>query len=112
MFQQKIFFIINEPGFLDVSARFFLLTSELRSDDLPTFDLPISANSGKPSEGQSAVRALLLTYSALATCESRAYGPKTMLDPVRTRLWADLASPERLVSGGTKSFWRGSVIGF
>jgi len=52
---------LSLPGFLEVKARRFLLTNELRSDDFPTLDLPTSANSGNPSAGQSSVLTLLFT---------------------------------------------------
>lgn len=56
------------PGFFEVRANFFRLTSELRSEDFPTLDRPTRANSGIPSEGgQSSVLTLLFTNSACTT---------------------------------------------
>ena len=39
------------PGVEDVLQRFLLLTNALINDDLPTFDLPMKANSGRLSSG-------------------------------------------------------------
>jgi hypothetical protein len=39
------------PGVDEVLASFFLPVSILMSDDLPTFERPINANSGLPSCG-------------------------------------------------------------
>ena len=46
--------MINElrfPGVEDVLASFFLPVNMLIKEDLPTFDLPMKANSGSPSIG-------------------------------------------------------------
>ena len=40
------------PGVDEVFANPFLPVSILMSEDFPTLDLPIKANSGNPSEGQ------------------------------------------------------------
>ena len=47
------------PGLLDVIASFLLLQSMLIRDDLPTFDLPMNANSGNFCLGFSEIRVLL-----------------------------------------------------
>ena len=52
------------PGVEDVFAKFFLVTSILMRDDLPTFDRPMNANSGKPVVGDLSGLVLLMTNSA------------------------------------------------
>ena len=52
------------PGCADVFARFFCAVSRLISEDLPTFERPIKANSGKPVVGQRAGSVLLVMNSA------------------------------------------------
>jgi len=95
---------MNWPGFLEVSASFFLLTRELRREDFPTLDLPTRANSGKPSEGQSSVLTLLLINSAWTTCASLAYLLNTILDPFKILALRPLFSLiETSVSGGINS---------
>lgn len=103
------------PGFFEVRASCFLLTTELSSDDFPTFDLPTSANSGSPSAGHSSFLVLLFTNSAATTLASLgAYVPRTMLEPLSTlALKAPelVAVAERSMSGGTKSLSRGRWTG-
>ena len=52
------------PGVFDVRASPFRSSSELISDDLPTFDLPRNAISGRSSAGQCAREKALLINSA------------------------------------------------
>ncbi len=52
---------LSAPGSLDTRANLELLVRQLRSDDLPTFERPMTANSGLRSRGQSATAALLVT---------------------------------------------------
>jgi hypothetical protein len=47
------------PGLLDVIASFLLLHNMLMSDDLPTLDLPMKANSGNFCFGFSEILVLL-----------------------------------------------------
>ena len=55
------------PGFPEVLASCLQSVSMLIKDDLPTFDLPIKANSGNDDFGQSDTLALLITKDALLT---------------------------------------------
>jgi hypothetical protein len=55
------------PGLPDVLASCLRPVSILIKDDLPTFDLPIKANSGNDDFGQSDTLALLITKDALLT---------------------------------------------
>ena len=52
------------PGLLDVIASFLLLHSIFISEDLPTLDLPIKANSGNFCFGFSEILVLLPENSA------------------------------------------------
>ncbi|KAL8168334.1 hypothetical protein V2J09_009833 [Rumex salicifolius] len=74
----------NKPGFLDVKATSFLRTRELISEDLPTFDRPRTANSGRPSRGQSLGLVLLFMNSTSLILASPVNGPSTILDPGNT----------------------------
>ena len=54
------------PGFEDTFARSFLPVIMLISEDFPTFDRPMKANSGKSEEGQdSKSGALVLKIAEL-----------------------------------------------
>lgn len=55
------------PGVLDTMAREACLVSMFMSDDLPTFDLPITANSGRSVRGHCATVTLLFTNRAVLT---------------------------------------------
>jgi hypothetical protein len=55
------------PGSLDTFANFSCSVSRFMSEDLPTLERPISANSGKRSGGQSLTAGLLLMKTALFT---------------------------------------------
>ena len=52
------------PGVAEVIASFLLPVNILISDDLPTFERPIKANSGSFAEGFWATRVLLPTNLA------------------------------------------------
>lgn len=52
------------PGFLEVRAISFWRTRALMREDFPTLDLPMIANSGRSSLGQSLARELLFTNTA------------------------------------------------
>ncbi len=52
------------PGRPDVLAKFFRSINILIKEDLPTFDLPIKAYSGKGSFGHLVTSVLLITKSA------------------------------------------------
>ena len=52
------------PGVAEVIASFLLLQSMLIRDDLPTFDLPMNANSGSFAAGFWSVLVLLCTKRA------------------------------------------------
>ena len=52
------------PGLDDVKARFLRFTSALIKEDLPTFDLPIKANSGLTGMGPLEGSVLLTEKSA------------------------------------------------
>jgi len=54
----------NQPGVLETMASALRPVSKLMSDDLPTFERPMTANSGYPALGQSWTFTLLLTNSA------------------------------------------------
>jgi hypothetical protein len=56
---RKWFTSLVLPGLLDVMASFLFLQSMLISDDLPTFDLPMKANSGNFCFGFSEILVLL-----------------------------------------------------
>lgn len=62
-------------------ATSFLRTKELIKEDLPTFERPSIANSGRSSLGQSLGRILLPINWTSLTLASPAYGPNTMLEP-------------------------------
>jgi hypothetical protein len=52
------------PGLPEILAKFFLSVNILINDDLPTFDLPINAYSGKGSFGHLLTSELLIINSA------------------------------------------------
>src|SRR5574339_378726 len=60
----KWFMVWVLPGLLEVFARFFRFVSIFNSDDLPTFDRPMKANSGLLSGGHFFTSATLDTNSA------------------------------------------------
>ena len=55
------------PGFLDTLASLLLCVSMLIREDLPTFERPITANSGCDWGGHPFRSTLLLTYTAFFT---------------------------------------------
>lgn len=57
----------NAPGVLEICANDFLPVIMLMRDDLPTLDLPMTANSGYPAVGHCEIAVLLLTKSAVLT---------------------------------------------
>jgi hypothetical protein len=61
------------PGVPEVLARPFLEVNMLINDDLPTFDLPIKANSGLPSSGHLLTSVLEMVNSALLICILQSY---------------------------------------
>jgi hypothetical protein len=56
------------PGVPEVLAKPFLDVNILIKEDLPTFDLPIKANSGLPSSGHLLTSVLEMMNSALLIC--------------------------------------------
>lgn len=54
----------HSPGCFDTFASLLLCVNMFISDDLPTFDLPMTANSGKDCGGQPFRSTLLLMYTA------------------------------------------------
>jgi hypothetical protein len=52
------------PGLTEILAKFFRLVSRFMSEDLPTLDRPIKANSGLLGEGQYSTEVLLTKNSA------------------------------------------------
>lgn len=94
-----------------MSASRFRLTSELRSEDFPTLDLPTSANSGIPSEGQSPVVTLLFTNSEFTTsvASPAAYLLSTIFEPFKILApKLEISRDDTSVSGGTKRVSRES----
>ena len=66
------------PGVLEVSAREARPVSMLISDDLPTFERPIIANSGSLGGGHWVSFTALPTYSAVFTFVWEAFGSSTL----------------------------------
>ncbi len=62
------------PGSLDTRASPLLPVSMLMSEDLPTFERPMTANSGNRGCGHCATSTQLLRYSAVRTRENAAGG--------------------------------------
>lgn len=56
---------LHTPGCLDTMAKLLRFVSKFMSDDLPTLDRPMTANSGYFGCGQSLTATLLLTNSAV-----------------------------------------------
>ena len=61
------------PGVPEVLASPFLEVNILINEDLPTFDLPIKANSGLPSVGHLLTSVLEIVNSALLICMLQSY---------------------------------------
>ncbi len=70
--------IWSVPGVFEVSARDALPVSMLISDDLPTLDRPMTANSGSVGLGQEDSFVALPTYSAVLTFVCVALGSSTL----------------------------------
>lgn len=55
------------PGVAEILANCFRPVSRLISEDLPTLERPITANSGRPSFGKAAIEVALQLNSASVT---------------------------------------------
>jgi hypothetical protein len=73
------------PGVPDVLARPFLEVSILMSEDFPTFERPMKANSGLPSVGHLETSVLEMLNSAVLICMLQSY-LKLLFLPILNKL--------------------------